>query len=155
MGDTEMDTTQEQVDPEPLAQRLPKKKRRIEGATGDSEGAQEMTDMNTQKPSNGNHREGVKNLRSNEGSDEPSQILHHNPQEGNGPTVPQEDTLEQLKVQHSRQLEVQEQKYREDMNSLKRELEEKNKSDMEALRSQMEELRKQMVNNQPRQADGL
>ena len=127
-----MDTTQEHVDPEPMAQRINNKKRRIEGTTEGSDEIQEMDDVKTQKPGKGNNREGVKNLRSEEGSEVYGQVLHHDPQEGNGPTTLHEETIDQLKMLHTRQLEEQK-KYKEGMDNLKKEMEEKSKGEMETL----------------------
>merc|ERR1711874_316117 len=102
MGESEgMDTSQEeQIDSMPLAQRIQKKKRKIDGTSENSDEAQSLEDSKTQKPSTGSNREGIKNLRFDEMGKEPKQVLHHSPhkpKEGNGHTEP--DFLDELRRQ--------------------------------------------------------
>ena len=127
-----MDTTQEQVAPEPKTQRVNnKKKRRMDGTSEDINEDQEKAGEVTQKPSKGNSREGIKTLRPEEGSKAEARVLHHDPKEGSGLTPQVDENVDKLKKLHQKQLEDQQKKYDDSIDTLRRELEEKNKREMD------------------------
>ena len=113
----------------------------------------------------GNHRERVETQKPKESSGNPTETLHYNsPQEMGKPDIPQREAadmckqMELLRREHSKQLEDQEQKNKEDLDSLRIELNQKNKMKMETLKKEMEKLKEEVADrnsNQTRKTERL